>query len=57
MNKRIAIGLAVMAMASAAFPAATIITAAGTGLWSAPTTWTGAVVPGTTLLDTRACSV
>ncbi len=47
MNKRIAIGLAVMAMAVTAVQAATMKSLPAGGDWSATTTWSGGVVPGT----------
>ena len=47
MNKRIAIGIAVMAMAATAVHAATGDAVVPGGLWSATTTWAGGIVPGT----------
>ena len=47
MNKRIAIGLAVMAMTATVVQAAAITNAAVNGLWSNSATWQGGVVPGT----------
>ena len=50
MNKRIAIGIAVMAMAVTAVHAATGDSLVTGGLWSAPATWSGGIVPGTNAL-------
>ena len=49
MKKRIAIGLAVMAMAATAVQAATIRSVPAGGLWSASTTWALGAVPGVTV--------
>jgi hypothetical protein len=50
MNKRIVIGMAIVAMAATAVQAVTY-TAANDGLWSTTTTWSPVGTPGTAALD------